>query len=236
MMHHLEPSDIMLLIDFGLALFLALYFALGYPRTWWRDRLGWVIFGYAVTTVSFIGLIAYAILFEQKVIEPIRFLVGLAMAGALAWKTWAVYRERREARRTHRAHHDEENPMSIPTSDAVKAATDIWYKGKRVLRTIVQTAIPAFLSFALVLPAIIEALGLPADAELRLWLLAVAAGVTAVAGAISRVMAIPAVNAWLIKIGLGSVPQEAVRVSTSPHVVGKSVTVEPDPKALNDGR
>jgi len=116
--------------------------------------------------------------------------------------------------------------MTIPNTDAVKAATDIWYKGKRVLRTLVQVAIPAFLSFALVLPAIIEALGLPADAELRLWLLAVAAGVTAVAGAITRVMAIPAVNAWLIKIGLGSVPQEAVRISPATG----NVTVAPDPK------
>jgi len=109
MMKDVTPSDIMLLIDFGLALFLAVYFAVGYPRTWYRDRLGWVIFGYAVTTVSFIGLIAYAILFDQKVAEPMRLLVGVAMAGALAWKTWAVYRERREARKIHRARLDEEH-------------------------------------------------------------------------------------------------------------------------------
>jgi len=126
--------------------------------------------------------------------------------------------------------------MSTPTNDAVKAAADIWYKGKRVLRTIVQVAIPAFLSFALVLPAIIEALGLPADAELRLWLVALAAGVTAVAGAISRVMAIPAVNAWLIKVGLGSVPEDAIQVNDHPNVLGPRVTVAPDPKALGDGR
>lgn len=229
MMYDLEPSDIMLLICFGLALFLALYFALGYPRSWWRDRLGWVIFGYALTTVGFIGLIAYAIVAGQKVTEPVRFVVGLAMAVALAWKTWAVYRERREARHSMRARRTEEYTMSTPNTDAVKAATDIWYKGKRVLRTIVQTAIPSFLGFALVLPAIIEALGLPADNELRLWLLAVAAGVTAVAGAISRVMAIPAVNAWLIKIGLGSVPKDAVVVTPSTG----SVAVVKDP---NSGR
>lgn len=117
--------------------------------------------------------------------------------------------------------------MTTPHADAVKAATDIWYKGKRVLRTLVQVAIPAFLSFALVLPAIIEALGLPADAELRLWLIAVAAGVTAVAGAISRVMAIPAVNAWLIKIGLGSVPKEALITSAR---TGEVIAVARDPK------
>lgn len=106
--------------------------------------------------------------------------------------------------------------MSIPTPEQVKDATTIWYKGKRVLRTIVQTAIPAFLTFALVLPAIIEALGLPADGELRLWLVGLAAGVTAVAGAISRVMAIPKVNAFLIKIGLGSVPADALTSRETP--------------------
>jgi hypothetical protein len=86
---------------------------------------------------------------------------------------------------------------------------DIWYKTQRVLRTIVQVGIPAFLTFALVLPQIIEALGLPVDSELRLWLLGIAGAVTAVAAALSRIMAIPAVNSWLTKIGLGSIPKSA---------------------------
>lgn len=115
--------------------------------------------------------------------------------------------------------------MSTPSNDAVKAATTIWYKGKRVLRTFVQVVIPAFLGFAVVLPLIIEALGLPVDSELRLWLVAVAAGVSAVAAGIARVMAIPAVNAWLIKIGLGSVPQSALETETTTG----TVTVVRDP-------
>lgn len=111
-------------------------------------------------------------------------------------------------------------------SNALKKATEIWYKAQRVLRTIVQVGIPTFLGFALVLPQIIEALGLPADSEVRLWLVAVAAIVTAVAGALSRVMAIPAVNAWLTKIGLGSVPKSAVIDDGAAGVVVKT-----DPKA-----
>lgn len=91
---------------------------------------------------------------------------------------------------------------------------EIWFKSQRVLRTIVQVGIPAFLSVALVIPQIIEALGLPVDSEIRLWLLAVAAGITAVAAAISRIMAIPAVNAWLTTVGLGSVPKSAVENGT----------------------
>ena len=94
----LAPSDVALLVDFGLAVFLLLYFALGKPRTWYRDRLGWVIFSYAMVTVAFIGLIAYAIVLGEKVVEPVRFAVGLGMAGALVAKIIAVYRERRAAR------------------------------------------------------------------------------------------------------------------------------------------
>lgn len=88
---------------------------------------------------------------------------------------------------------------------------EIWYKGKRVLRTVVQVGIPAFLTFAFVLPQIIEALGLPVESDLYLWLVGLAAGVTAVAAAITRIMAIPQVNAFLVKIGLGSVPAASVR-------------------------
>lgn len=86
---------------------------------------------------------------------------------------------------------------------------DIWYKSQRVLRTLVQVGIPSFLTFALVLPQIIAALGLPVDSALYLWLIGAAGVVTAVATALSRVMAIPTVNAWLVKIGLGSVPKNA---------------------------
>lgn len=95
-------------------------------------------------------------------------------------------------------------------SHASTEVPPIWHKSKRVIRTIVQTGVPTFIVFAAVLPQIIDALGLPIDNDVRLWLLAVAAGVTAVAGALARVMAVPAVNAWLVKIGLGSVPQSAV--------------------------
>lgn len=96
--------------------------------------------------------------------------------------------------------------MSHASSDV----PPIWYQSQRVLRTIVQTGVPTFLVFATVLPQVIDALGLAVDNEVRLWLLAVAAGVTAVAGALARVMAVPAVNRWLVSIGIGSVPQSAL--------------------------
>lgn len=88
---------------------------------------------------------------------------------------------------------------------------EVVFVSKRVLRTIVQVGIPAFVLFAAVLPQIIDALGLPADSEVRLWLLGAAAALTAVAAGLARVMAIPAVNTWLAKFGLASVPSSVAK-------------------------
>lgn len=107
---------------------------------------------------------------------------------------------------------------------------DIWYQGQRVIRTVIQVGIPAFITFAAVLPLIIDALGLPLDSGVYLWLVAAAAIVTAVAGALSRVMAIPAVNTWLTKIGVGSVPKQvAVRQAQAERVT------EVSPPQITDG-
>lgn len=234
-MFSLDPSDVALIIDFLLAVNFMLMFALGKPRTWHRDRLGWVIFGYAAAVVALLSLIVYAVVFDEKVDEPWRLLVSGSLGIALIAKTWAVHKERREGRLAGDRHPIERTgTMSFsepPATDLVKSATEIWYKAQRVLRTLVAVVIPAFLGFAVLLPQIIEALGLPVDSELRLWLLAVAAGVSAVAAAITRIMAIPAVNAWLIKIGLGSVPRSAVAVETNNITGEKNVYVMEDPKA-----
>lgn len=97
------------------------------------------------------------------------------------------------------------------------AVPDIINKGQRVLRTVVQVGIPAFLAFALVLPKIIEALGLPVDSQLYAALVAFAGAVTVTAGAIARVMAIPEVDRWLTAIGLGSVKKS--QAQTTPAAV-----------------
>ena len=87
---------------------------------------------------------------------------------------------------------------------------DIWFKSQRVLRTIVQVGIPAFFTFNLILPQVIEAVGGVLPEGAIAWLNIVAGGITAVAAALTRIMAIPQVNAWLVSIGLGSVPKSAV--------------------------
>lgn len=86
----------------------------------------------------------------------------------------------------------------------------VWNKAQRVLRTIVQVGIPAFLTFNLVLPQIIVALDGVLPPEAYLWFNGIAVGVTAAAAALARIMAIPQVNAWLVKLGLGSVPKSQI--------------------------
>ncbi|MFE7120774.1 hypothetical protein ACFU99_35620 [Streptomyces sp. NPDC057654] len=65
---------------------------------------------------------------------------------------------------------------------------------KRTVRTVLQTVV----AIALALPAIVDASGIPASLP---WV----AGALAVAGGLARVMALPAVEALLDRIGLGLV-------------------------------
>ncbi len=103
---------------------------------------------------------------------------------------------------------------------------DIWFKSQRVLRTLFQVGIPSFITFAAVLPVIINALGLPVDGPVYLWLIAAAGVVTAVAGALARVMAIPAVNQWLTKVGLGSVPKSEAQTEDLSHLTVNGEAVD----------
>jgi hypothetical protein len=85
--------------------------------------------------------------------------------------------------------------------------------GKRVARTVVQAAL-AFVSLAPIYPIVVHAIGAPASTNAGAWLAASVVWVGTVAGAISRIMAIPAVNDLLAHVGLaghsGAVPVAAV--------------------------
>ncbi len=242
-MTELLPSDWLMFAFAVLLLFFVLDYGSGTP--WWKTPVSFFVFEYGLSVLALMGLIIYGVIFDQRIGEWARVLVMFGLCLGIIGKiiVLKVSRhqgriERRERRRlAHEATHPAASKgmtMTTPTPEQVKDATTIWYKAQRVLRTLVQVAIPAFLSFALVLPAIIEALGLPVDSELRLWLIAVAAGVTAVATAISRVMAIPAVNAWLTKIGLGSVPRSAIAVETDVLTGKRETYVMPDQKATGE--
>lgn len=78
----------------------------------------------------------------------------------------------------------------------------IWYKWQRVART----AFTTILTLLPIIPQVIAIVQGEWDAE---WLTAVAVQAVAINSALTRIIAIPAINNWLTKIGLGSVPPSA---------------------------
>lgn len=79
-------------------------------------------------------------------------------------------------------------------------------------RTVAQTWLPLLLAALVVVPQILDAiLAGPLPDEVRVWLVAVATGVAAVSATVARIMAIPAVDAWLRHLGLSSMPAGGAR-------------------------
>ncbi|AGW41752.1 hypothetical protein O159_17090 [Leifsonia xyli subsp. cynodontis DSM 46306] len=103
------------------------------------------------------------------------------------------------------------------TTENVLDVPEIVHAGQRVLRTLVQAGIPAFLTFAVILPQVIDALGLPLTSKAYLWLVGLAGIVTGIAAALTRIMAIPTINQWLTTIGLGTMKKTDPRTpATTP--------------------
>lgn len=105
--------------------------------------------------------------------------------------------------------------MSTPIN--ASTVPEIWYKAKRVIRTIIAVIVSILLTIAAAVlalnafaPQILTELGKVLPAGWVAWLTAVLALLVTVAGVITRIMAIPQVNAWLTKIGAGSVPASTI--------------------------
>lgn len=110
--------------------------------------------------------------------------------------------------------------MTSPSDPAVRvdpaaasplAPETIWYKGKRVIRTVLAALLVIVPTANLALPALADAFNAP-DVPGSVYLLvnSAIAAVLVVLGIVTRIMAIPVVNAWLIRVGAGSVPAEAI--------------------------
>ncbi|WP_336642042.1 hypothetical protein [Microbacterium sp. USHLN272] len=87
----------------------------------------------------------------------------------------------------------------------------IWFPLQRVIRTAaaVLVAGSAILATIVVIaPQVVEAVADVLPGPVVAWLLGAIATLAAISAAISRVMAIPAVDAWLRKIGAGSTPAQ----------------------------
>jgi len=105
----------------------------------------------------------------------------------------------------------------------VDTVPEIWFKLQRVIRTalavtlsIVITLAAGIGSIQVFAPQIFTELGKFLPPEFVAWLVGFFGFLVIVAGSITRIMAIPQVNAWLTKIGAGSVPKAAI-AATPPY-------------------
>ncbi|MDF2994107.1 MAG: hypothetical protein K0S37_4621 [Microbacterium sp.] len=109
---------------------------------------------------------------------------------------------------------------------------EIWFKAQRVLRTAVQVAVSGvatiagtILAIAAIAPEVLAELAKILPSSWIAWATGALASLVAVASVVTRIMAIPKVNGWLTKIGLGSVPKDNV-------LEGEDVVL-PDPKVVS---
>ncbi|WP_213816172.1 hypothetical protein [Glaciihabitans sp. dw_435] len=93
----------------------------------------------------------------------------------------------------------------------------IWYSAQRVIRTalsviisILTTLAAGVLSLNAIAPQILSELAKVLPPEWIAWLVGALAFLVVIAGVVTRIMAIPKVNAFLTKLGAGSVPKSAV--------------------------
>jgi hypothetical protein len=83
----------------------------------------------------------------------------------------------------------------------------IWFPNKRVIRTVLATLVVFVPTANASLPLLADAFRAPdVPAEVYVWVNGVIAVAIAVLGVVTRIMAIPAVNAILTRFGAGSVP------------------------------
>lgn len=91
--------------------------------------------------------------------------------------------------------------------------SSIWFPMQRFIRTAVQVIIAGAAILATVVvvaPQILTAIADVIPGPAVLWITGAIATLAAVSAALSRVMAIPAVDQWLKKFGAGSAPAGAI--------------------------
>ncbi|MCK2031256.1 hypothetical protein [Microbacterium galbinum] len=89
----------------------------------------------------------------------------------------------------------------------------IWFPLQRAIRTAVQVLVggAAFLAtIVVVAPQVVDAVADVVPGPVIAWATAALATLAAISAALSRVMAIPAVDEWLRHIGAGSAPAQFV--------------------------
>ena len=116
---------------------------------------------------------------------------------------------------------------------------EIWHKWQRGLRTAVQTVVTGagFLAVAVVVaPQILDALADVLPGPVVAWLAGVIAAAATLSAALSRVMAIPWVDAKLKRIGLGSAPRSATVAPPAEPLPSAQAAIDETARALERSR
>lgn len=194
----------------------AAIYGMGSP--WWRSWLGRVLFAkWLAVALVFVFIIVRRTAGEFMGYGVIAVLLYSFVFLAFSATTVELVIERRTPATPTTPR--KETAMSNPSGGehvAITTATvpEIWYKAKRAVRTIVQTLIVLVPIANAVAAAIIGYLNDQTDVTVPGWVFLVLNGIVVatalLAGLVARIMAVPGVNAWLVKIGLGSVPASAV--------------------------
>lgn len=124
-------------------------------------------------------------------------------------------------------------PQTRAEAKALADAAAPWYPVQRALRSIIGALVVLVPLVNGVAAAAIAYLTSQTDVSIPpvvfVWLNAIVAGTALIIGLVSRIMAVPGVNAALTKVGLGTTPKDALVLTRDE--AGTYALVEPDPKA-----
>lgn len=183
-------------------------FVLGKPRTWPRSLIGWTLALLLVSIMLVFTLVLGRRLFGEYPGYQYTAIIVYALLTVALWLVFVmIVRERRRGRALGFVDIPGTTSRKAPpmTNAPITTATvpPIWYKAQRVLRTVFTTVLT-------VLPLIPQVIAIIQGQWDATWLTAVAAQAVAINAALTAFIAIPAVNAFLTRFGLGSVPRSAV--------------------------
>lgn len=239
----MQTSDWLMFAFAALLLFFVLDYGTGTP--WWKAPVSTFTFEYGLSVLALISLIIYGVVMGERVEEWARIPVMFGLCVGVLGKIIVLKVSRRQgriARRERRRHLEAVSSASIPplegippmstpdlSLEEIKDVSTIWFKAQRALRT-------AFSTFITILPLAPQVIAIVNGQWQSEFLIAVGVQAVALNAVVSRIMAIPQVNAFLTKwLNLGSIPKQNISAKGNPITGNFVVTVEPDRKALKNG-
>lgn len=198
----------------------------GLGSRWWETWLGRVLFSkWLSVALVFLYIVSRRVWGDYPWYEWVALILYSFVLVSFSATTIELLIERQAPAAALELPPPNRKAVTMTNNTTAGEAPVIWYKGKRVVRTIVQalvTLVPILNGLALAAAAYLRE---QADVVVPGWVFIVLNAIIAVTalimGLVARLMAVPGVNDWLVKIGLGSVPAAAIQ---APGVVA------PDPR------